>query len=194
MLAAVRFYFDLKEALSPQDIWRLCGGHPAKIEFLRNELDHLKGELGAMKLENQTSFIKEYVGLAAKMYSMQMVGHIDHHGKDSGDGVLVDYLKGKGTPTRVLQANATHDSYKQMIFNPTSTRVSFRTLRSKDHVVQQLEIDRKMLTSYNDKVFGFSILESRPLGHWRNRKAITADPTPTDLTTTTSSSSSSTSG
>jgi len=188
MLSAVRFYFDLQEALSPPDIYRLCGGNPFKIANLVKELADHKGKLGAMKLENQTSFIQEYVGLAAKMYSLKMVGHADHNGDLKGDGVIEEYRKGKGVPTRALLANTTHETYKQMIFNPTMNRVTFRTLRSKDHVVQQLEIDRKMLTAYNDKVFAFSQFESRPLGHHRNHEHSAAEQPPTDQPSSSSSS------
>jgi len=183
MLSSVRIFFDLQEALSPQDIQRHCQGHPDKVALLVKNLLDLKGKLGAMKLENKTAFIKEYVGLAAKMYSLKMVGHVDHNGNDLEDGCTLDYMKGKGTPTRALQANATHETYKQMVFHPSVNRVTFRTLRSKSHVVQQLEIDRNMLTAYNDKVFAVTQFESRPLGHYRNHEHTT-----TDLTSSSSSS------
>jgi len=184
MLSSVSIFFDLQEALSPQDIQRHCQCHPGKVALLVKSLSDLKGRLGAMKLENKTAFIKEYVGLAAKMYSLKMVGHVDHNGNEHEDGCTIDYMKGKGVPTRALQSNATHETYKQMVFHPSVNRVTFRTLRSKNHVVQQLEIDRKMLTAYNDKVFAVTQFESRPLGHYRNHEHATTDPTTTDPTTT----------
>ena len=121
------------------------------------------------------------------MYSLKMVGHVDHNGDDRADGSSIDYMKGKGVPKRALQANATHESYKEMIFNPSVNRVRFRTLRSKDHVVQQLEIDRKMLTAYNDKVFAVTPFLSRPLDHYLNNQPLI------DHSSTSSSSSSSSS-
>jgi hypothetical protein len=193
MLKAIGFYFDLQEALSPQDLRMITNGNETSIAKIVQRCSDVKGRLGAMKLENKTSFIQEFVGLAAKMYSLKMVGHADHNGNDKGDGSIEEYRKGKGVPTRALLANATHETYKQMIFNPTVNRVTFRTLRSQKHVVQQLEISRKMLTPYNDKVFAISQFESRPLGHYRNRKVIEADLTMTDQTTTNNSSSSSSS-
>ncbi len=168
MLNSVLFHFDLQEALTPAEIFRLCDGIPYKIALMVKELGDLKGKLGAMKLENKTSFIQEYVGLAAKMYSLKMVGHADHNGDEKGDGLIEEYRKGKGVPTRALLANTTHETYKQMVFEPSPNRVTFRTLRSTNHVVQQLEINRKMLTAYNDKVFAVSQFVSRPLGHYRN--------------------------
>ena len=59
MLSSVAIVFDLKEALSPQDIQRHCQGDPHKIALLLNNLRDDKGKLGAMKLENRTDFIKE---------------------------------------------------------------------------------------------------------------------------------------
>jgi hypothetical protein len=192
-LKAVGFYFDLQEALSPQDLLMLTNGNESGIAKIVQRCSDLKGRLGAFKLENKTSYVQEFVGLAAKMYSLKMIHHSDYLGNNKDDGEFDEYRKGKGVPTRALLANATHETYKQMIFNPSDNRVTFRTLRSKKHVVEQLEITRKMLTPYNDKVFAVSQVESRPLGHWRNR--IAADPTipDADLTTTTTSSSSSSS-
>jgi hypothetical protein len=86
MLSSVTIDFDLKEALSPQDVERHSQGNPFKKDLLLKDLCRLKGNLGAMKLENQCNIISEYIGLAAKMYSIQMVGHVDHQGKDSHDG------------------------------------------------------------------------------------------------------------
>ena len=177
MLGSVCFDFDLMEGLSPQDIQRHCEGNPFKIALLMKELTEHKGKLGAMKIENRTDFIKEYVGLAAKMYSLKIMGHVDHNGDDKTDGCTIDYMKGKGTPTRALQANATHEAYKEMIFNPSVNRIRFRTLRSKNHVVQQLEIDRKMLTAYNDKVFAVTPFLSRPHGHYMNNSSSSSSST-----------------
>ena len=102
------------------------------------------------------------------MYSLKMMGHIDFEGNAKKDGFSIDYMKGKGVPKRVLQKKATHETYKDMIFNTAVHRITFRTLRSNKHVVEQLEIDRKMLTAYNDKVYQIDSFCSRPLGHWRN--------------------------
>ena len=133
------------------------------------ELEGKSGKLGAMKLENGTNIISEFCGLAAKMYSIQMEPHTDCNGKEPKSDKKIDYMKGKGVPTRALKANATHQTYKSMIFNPAPNRVTFRTLRSRKHTIEHLEIGRKMLTAYNDKVFAVTPLFCRPLGHFENR-------------------------
>ncbi len=53
--------------------------------------------------------------------------------------------------------------------NPDRSRATFRAMRSKRHVIETLEIDRKFLTAFNDKVFQVGPMFSRPLGHWRNK-------------------------
>jgi hypothetical protein len=168
MMACKFNIFDLLEGISPEDLLRHCNGNLQDAAKLLLHLKDVKGTLGAMKLENQTHAIREYVGLASKMYSLSMMGHVDFEGDDKKDGICIDYMKGKGVPKRVLQKKATHETYKDMIFNTSVNRITFRTLRSKNHVVEQLEIDRKMLTAYNDKVYQIDSLSSRPLGHWRN--------------------------
>ncbi len=59
--------------------------------------------------------------------------------------------------------------YKNLIFKPSPRRITFRTLRSKTHTIEHLQVERKLLTSYNDKVFAVTPCSSRPLGHFRNR-------------------------
>ncbi len=133
------------------------------------DYDRLEGKLGAMKIETGCNQIVEYIGLSSNMYSFKIMGHVDHLGDDSEDGLMIDYMKGKGAPKRALQAFATHEVYKKMIFNPEPSRITFRTLRSKKHTIEHLQIERKLLTSYNDKVFAVTPCSSRPLGHFRNR-------------------------
>ncbi len=159
----------MKNALTLEDIGRFPGGNPFKKELMLKDLSRLEGKLGAMKIESGCNIISEYAGLSSKMYSLKIVGHVDHLGNDSEDGLQIDYMKGKGAPKRALQAYATHEMYKEMIFNPSPSRITFRTLRSKKHTIEHLQIERKMLTSYNDKVFAVTPFFSRPLGHFENR-------------------------
>ncbi len=98
MLKAVGFYFDLQEGLSPQDLQMLTNGNETGIAKIVERCSELKGRLGAFKLENKTSFIQEFIGLAAKMYSMKMVHHTDHMGSDKNDGELESTEKAKVSP------------------------------------------------------------------------------------------------
>mgnify|MGYP000388254399 FL=1 len=169
MIREVVFDFDLKKALSLFDLERFSGGDACVKQLMVKEYNEVEGKLGAMKIETGCNEIVEYVGLSSKMYSLKIMGHIDHLGDDSVDGILIDYMKGKGAPKRALQAFATHEMYKKMIFDPEPSRITFRTLRSKKHTIEHLQIERKLLTSYNEKVFAVTPTFSRPLGHFRNR-------------------------
>ena len=153
--------FDLGCALLDDDLERYTRDGEA-LEDLKEKLADLEGGLGHLKLENKTSFIREFVGLASKMYSLQMVDR---------DGKLTTERKGKGVPTFVLKKNAQHEDYKRMVFEPYESSATFSTLRSHNHVIEKLSVTKKMLTAFNDKVFQYDQLASRPLGHWRNSSA-----------------------
>jgi hypothetical protein len=167
MLASTRFAFDLLSALPKRELERFVARHPELSAGLVDRLKIVKGALGALKLENGAKFIAEYVGLAAKMYSILMIGE---------DGEDESIKKGKGVPSRVLKKQATHESYKKILFEPGPSEATFRAFRSLKHSIVQLETSKRMLTAFNDKVFQLDALESRPLGHWKNDQAAAADP------------------
>ena len=58
-----------------------------------------------------------------------------------------------------------------MLFEPRASSATFQALRSHKHTVERLQLTKKMLTAYNDKVHQYEPLRSRPLGHWRNAAA-----------------------
>jgi len=153
--------FDLVGAFLEADLERYVADSSERDE-LKRQLAEMKGRLGALKLENETNFILEFVGLASKMYSLLMI---------SREGTQLTHMKGKGVPKRVLAAQASHEHYKQMIFEPFESSATFSAMRSHNHVVERLTITKKMLTAFNDKVFQHERLASRPLGHCRNAEA-----------------------
>ena len=159
MLESMHVTFDLLGAFSDQELERAMQKYPELAADLLERLKAAKGMLGALKLENGPKFIAEYVGLAAKMYSILMIG-------DSGEAESI--MKGKGVPSRVLKKEATHASYKEILFDPSPSDVSFRAFRSFKHSIVQIEMSKRMLTAFNDKVYQDSPMTSRPLGHWRN--------------------------
>jgi hypothetical protein len=159
MLSSTEFSFDLVNALPKPELERIMEKHPELAEGLEERLRAAKGMLGALKLENGSKFIASYVGLAAKMYSMLM---IDGHGEDES------IKKGKGVPARVLKKHATHDSYRKVLLEPAPSEATFRAFRSFNHKLAQVEVNKRMLTAFNDKVFQLDALESRALGHWKN--------------------------
>jgi len=162
MIASTKVAFDLLNALPQAELERVICKYPDVAAGLLERLKALKGALGTLKLENGSKFIAEYIGLAAKMYSILMVG---------GGGETEEILKGKGVPSRVLKKQAAHEAYKEMLFEPGPSEASFRAFRSYKHTITQVEMSKRMLTAFNDKVYQESPLFSRPLGHWRNSPA-----------------------
>jgi hypothetical protein len=170
MLRSKKVLFDLAGAFLDSDLEQLAE-NSTELDSLKEHLTTVKGRLGALKLENETSFILEFAGLASKMYSLLMVDR---------EGQQHTHMKGKGVPKRVLAAQASHKQYMQMIAEPFESTATFSALRSRNHVVERLQVSKRMLTAYNDKVFQLSAQESRPLGHWRNRQTTAAPPASSD--------------
>ena len=84
----------------------------------------------------------------------------------TADGTI---RRGKGVPKAVLLREATFEHYEKMAEEPYTSTATFKAVRSNKHVVRTREMQRKMLSCVNDKVFTISTKESRPLGHWRNQ-------------------------
>jgi hypothetical protein len=167
MIASTDTPFDLLNALPDRELERITKKYPDLAAGLVERLQASKGRLGALKLEQGCKFIASYVGLAAKMYSMLMIGE---------DGLDESIRKGKGVPARVLKKEAAHESYRNILLSPGPSEATFRTFRSFSHSIVQLEVKKRLLTAFNDKVFQLSALDSRPLGHWRNRQTTATPP------------------
>ena len=155
MLESKEVLFDLATAFVDADLDQ----YSSDLESLKSQLADYKGRLGALKLENETSFILEFIGLASKMYSLLMIDR---------NGLEHTHKKAKGVPTRILTTQASHEHYRRVVFEPFVSNATFSALRSRNHVVEKIVLTKKMLTSFNDKVFQYEQLRSRPLGHWRN--------------------------
>jgi len=163
MLESTDVLFDLADVIKSEAELREILRHTYKAEFLEarmqtamKALKDNKGKLGAFKLESGRNCLVEFVGLAPKMYSFS----VRHE-----DGELTTYMKGKGVPSKVLRANAQHDDYRRMLFEPFDSRVSFRKLQSSNHEISGLQMSKRMLTALQDKTFQLNHLESRALGH-----------------------------
>ena len=89
------------------------------------------------------------------------------------DGLVDTYMKGKGVPTHVLESNARHEEYRDMLFEPFAHHprsiASFRKLQSKNHEISGWRMTKRMLTALQDKTFQLGPTECRPLGHKLNR-------------------------
>ena len=130
------------------------------------ELRAAHGKLGAFKLESEDGSYKEYVGLAAKMYSLLKINR---------DGETTTESKGKGVPNHLLKNEViTHEHFLNILHLPwlADSTTSFKRFQSFQHVITKVEHSRKLLTAVQDKTYQIDALTSRPLGHWRNREPV----------------------
>ena len=170
--------FDLQESVPDDDLLaEALRDQPAyEIALVRSELKKTKGSLGAFKLESKTRAIREFVGLACKMYSLSIVDQASGSRPrvKKSDPVVdpvtgrYDTMHSKGVPTRVLTAKSSHDEMKEVLFSAGKREVKFAKLQSFNHQICVVETTKRMLTCFQDKAYQVSVLESRPLGHWRN--------------------------
>jgi hypothetical protein len=162
--------FDLKKSIPSRDRMRdvlrsrglASDALEQAVDLEMVELKRYDGALGAFKLESQDGHYREYVGLAPKMYSLAKVEH---------EGAMTEEKKGKGVPKSVLKSKVTHEDFRRTLLDPLAARkeAKFKRFQSFSHKICTVETTRKLLTSVQDKTYQLNPLESRPLGHWRNR-------------------------
>jgi hypothetical protein len=101
------------------------------------------------------------ISLGAKMYTDEMY--------DESCRLLGAKHKGKGIPKNTLATTKTVQSFLDALLHPeVIDKVSFKTLRSVNHVAEKRHMTKRGLTADTDKVYLISPFASRPLGHWRN--------------------------
>jgi len=99
-----------------------------------------------MKEETAGKYIKEFVGLKAKMYSFLLYCLILN---------MYSVKKtGKGIPKKTLKKKVNHKDYRKALFEPDWTHyVEFNTIRSKNHELANYHQKKKGLNSYDDKSY-----------------------------------------
>jgi len=99
-----------------------------------------------MKEETAGKYIKEFVGLKAKMYSFLLYCLILN---------MYSVKKtGKGIPKKALKKQVNHKDYRKALFEPDWTHyVEFNTIRSKNHELANYHQKKKGLNSYDDKSY-----------------------------------------
>ena len=116
------------------------------------------GQLGKLGDETFPARILEYVGLRSKMYSILTV---------QPDGARKEKRKIKGVPKKAV-TNVRHLEYREVLEEGSERRAAFAQLRSRAHEIAVETVEKKLLSPFNDKVYGLDAHNSRPLGHWRN--------------------------
>jgi hypothetical protein len=97
-----------------------------------------KKKLGKMKDEYCGRLIREFVGLKLKMYSIL---DIENNEKKTA----------KGISKRVSAKKIRHESYKEVLFNESTTTTDMQLIRSIEHEVFTVSLMKTALSPYDDK-------------------------------------------
>ena len=83
------------------------------------------------------------------------------------DGARKGKRKIKGAPKKA-ETNVRHLEYREVLEEGSERRAAFAQLRSRAHEIAVETVEKKLLSPFNDKVYGLDAHNLRPLGHWRN--------------------------
>ncbi|CAG2214067.1 unnamed protein product [Mytilus edulis] len=108
-----------------------------------------KKVLGKMKDETHGIPIQEFVGLKSKMYSLIY----------EENETLCEKKTAKGIKKSVIKHDTRHEHYKQCLFTQ---------IRSYDHTLYNISINKLGLSPYDDKRYLLDDgIQSLAYGHWR---------------------------
>lgn len=115
-----------------------------------------KKVIGKFKDEANGQPISEFVGLKSKMYSYTI-------GDDENKRL-------KGIKTSVVKNEITHSNYLQCIEDDNVNFLhKMRSIRSENHQLYSIEINKSSLNSYDDKSYYLDSKTSRRHGHYLNQ-------------------------
>lgn len=119
-----------------------------------------KKVLGKMKDETHGEAIEEFVGLRPKMYSL-----LFHQGDEE-----IEKKTAKGIAKRVTQRNIRHVNYKECLFERKRTIHSMKQIRSENHQLYMLNINKIGLSPYDDKRYITEDgINTRAYGHYLDK-------------------------
>ena len=95
--------------------------------------------LGKFKDETASKPIVEFIGLRAKMYSIQTEDFESKRAKGVKKGVVKRYIR--------------HQNYKDILLNRTQMHTSMNTIRSDHHKVKSYRLNKIGLSCFDDKRF-----------------------------------------
>ena len=96
--------------------------------------------LGKFKSETGSAAPSEFVGLRAKMYSLD----VPNEKKESK-------IRAKGIKKSYIKKHVRHQQFLDVLHTKMPTQSRFRTFRSKNHTLQTVEINKTCLNAFDDK-------------------------------------------
>ena len=126
-------------------------GYPKDHQCFSNEN---KKVIGKMKDELGGSIMKEFVGLRAKMYSLEYDNK--------------SMTKAKGVKRYVIKNHIRHSDYRDSLFQCRNYFHRMNSIRSEKHILHSIRQNKATLSAYDDKRYilddGISTL---PFGHYK---------------------------
>ena len=113
--------------------------------------DRNKRVPGLFKDECNVRYIKEFVGLRSKMYSLSVEGE--------------DVKVAKGVKKSVINNELRFSNYLDCLLGEDSIEHSFKCIRSTKHSVHTLDMRKKTLSGFDDKRFLLNAIDSVPYGY-----------------------------
>ena len=126
-------YADMAENLNLFDTSNFEPHHP--LYSLTNHR-----VLGKFKSETGSAAPTEFVGLRAKMYSL----NVPENNKQSK-------IRAKGIKKSYIKKNVRHQQFLKVLRHQRPTKSQFCAFRSTNHVLQTLEINKTCLNAFDDK-------------------------------------------
>ena len=97
-----------------------------------------KKVIGKFKMEEGSNLIREFVGLRSKMYSVLFDNKKEMN-------------KAKGVKKSEVKKNFKHLMYKNILFNKERQSAKFNNIRSENHTLYTIEINKVGLSAYDNK-------------------------------------------
>ena len=145
-----------RDMFQDQDLFDFSG-YPKTHFCFSNEN---KKVIGKMKDELNGSLMKEFVGLRAKMYSLE------YDGRKS-------MTKDKGVKKYIIkQQQLKHSDYRNCLFDCCGEYLhTMNSIRSEKHLIYSMQQNKTTLSAYDDKRYMLDDgVSSIPFGHYRIRR------------------------
>ena len=126
-------YTDMKEHKDLYDTSNFESTHPLYSKTNHRVLGKFKSETGSLAF-------REFVGLRAKMYSLDVPNN-EKQSKIRVKGIKKSYVKKK----------VRHDQFLIVLTTHKSTDSEFCNIRSLNHVLQTVKIKKRCLNAFDDK-------------------------------------------
>ena len=113
-----------------------------------------KKVLGKFKDEMNGKIITHFIGLKPKAYCFRVYGDEKEH------------KKSKGVVKHKVSNQLSYKTYEETLNRKCKEKVSFNTIRSKNHQIYSINQTKYALSNYDNKSYWFSDFESLPFGHF----------------------------